>query len=453
MKEVEELKREKEAQRTAAASSSSRESDPPVPMIEGSGAMPVFEPFDKNFLLLTGGSGGPRKGVRPLTEGPPKRGELFARSLIGPPDFNLSLWDDKPYRGIEIHRGFGAGMIFGPVKEIAQTDDDETRLPKAGFTSVRVPNPARYLDVNNPDRMEYEVLHGPLPSAVKYPDVWINIYTTRNNVGTRTDLRFCELRKTSASSSANPKELDPSVYGTTMGRWRPKKKDEDQIGVYGPIVGAASLDREAESTEQTGVPTDAATLGGTASANPTLGAEADGGAAALPIQRTVVPDEDVTRVLLSLMVLGVVETSRLTGLLSDVSAALVSDQAESGDDAMEAAARELAMRVKDDRSVAQALRLMLIRESLWEEELQDEEIANVLTLDDFGGMENKREASAAARRLLPDVLHEWHAIGDPPMVTRAMVRDVLGQAIARRVREQATLCGEPGPNIADLCSK
>ncbi len=106
-----------------------------------------------------------------MTEGPPKRGELFVRSLIGPPDFNLCLWDDWPYRGIKLHRGFSAGMIFGPVKEIAQTDDDETRLPKAGFTSVRVPNPARYLDINNPDRRISEVLYGPLPSAVKYPDV------------------------------------------------------------------------------------------------------------------------------------------------------------------------------------------------------------------------------------------------------------------------------------------
>ena len=152
-------------------------------------------------------------------------------------------------------------MIFGPVKEIAQTEDDETRLPKAGFTSVRVPNPARYLDIHNPDRKEYEVLHGPLPSPVKYPDVWINIYTTRNNVGTRTDLRFCELRKTSASSSTSPPELDPSVYGTTVNRWRPKREDEDRSGVYGPIVGAASLDREAGSNEPTGAPTDAATLG------------------------------------------------------------------------------------------------------------------------------------------------------------------------------------------------
>ncbi len=319
MKEVEELGIKQEAHRTAAASSSSNERNPLAPMIEGLDAMPVFEPFHPNFLSQTGGSGAPRWGVRPLTEGLPKTGELFVRSLIGPPRFTQPFYDDSPYRGVKVHRGFGAGMVFGPVKEVAQTEDDPTRLNKAGFTSVMVPNPAHYMDAKNPERIRWEEQHGPLPSVECCPDIWINIYTTRNNVGHPTDLRFCELKRTTGSSSANPQELDSSYYGASVERWRRAKEQEPE---------REAVEREVEPTEETSAPTDAATQGGTASADLAPGAETDGGATELPTRRSVLPDVDVERVLLGLMVLGVVESSRFTEILDDGTAARLHDQVE-----------------------------------------------------------------------------------------------------------------------------
>ena len=87
-------------------------------------------------------------------------------------------------------------MIFGSVKQVAQIQDDPSRRRPAGFTSVLVPNPSTYMDDQNPERIRWELAHGPLPAREDYPEVWINVYTTRNNRGVISDLRYCEIEKT-----------------------------------------------------------------------------------------------------------------------------------------------------------------------------------------------------------------------------------------------------------------
>ncbi len=175
-------------------------------MTSGSDNPTIFPPFGWNFLNQNGGGGRPTRGERPLVDGLPTDGDVFVRQLIGPPRFTLPYYDDAPYNGRRLHKGLGVGTVFGPVKAVNHTEDDDTRYKRsgrtgwnsgewapAGFTSVLVPNPAQYWSRDDLDRVKWEKVHGTLPSPGAHPFVWINVYTTRNIYNKWSELLYCEV--------------------------------------------------------------------------------------------------------------------------------------------------------------------------------------------------------------------------------------------------------------------
>ncbi len=91
---------------------------------------------------------------------------------------------------------------------------------------------------------------------------------------------------------------------------------------------------------------------------------------------------------------------------------------------MEALAHEVAVQVEEEPGTAEGLRRVLEKQGLLVEDAEDNDIANALVLERFFGIASDQEAIAAARRHLPEVLRDWHDVGDGAVVRRGSTEQV-----------------------------